>query len=136
MLRFSVNKILHGLLGLVVAIFVLVLVVLPEVHGLTPSFNGAELQFLTSLFYFINLVNFKACVLLYVAVNLLQSVEPEAFLLLKLLHLLSKTVRLDLALFLVVHLFNLSLTVERVYLQKRYDKPHFVAAALLVVFVP
>jgi hypothetical protein len=134
LLRFSVNKPLHSFRGLVLASVVLVLVVLPEVHGFTPSFNGSFLQFLTPLFYSINFINFKACVILYVAVNLLQSVEPEVFLLLKLLHLLSKTVCLTLVLFLIVHLCNL--TVIRVYLQKRHNKPHFVSAALLVVFLP
>ena len=112
----------------------LILIVLPEVHGFTPSFNCSLLQFLTPLFYFIDFINFKACILLYVAVYLFQSVKSEIFLLLKLLHLLSKTVRFTLVLFLFFHLC--SLAVIRIYFQERHNQPHFVATTLLVVFLP
>lgn len=108
LLSFCVNKPLNCFFGFVVASVMLILIVLPEVHGFTPSFNCSLLQFLTPLFYFIDFINFKACILLYVAVYLFQSVKSEIFLLLKLLHLLSKTVRLTLVLFLVFHLCSLA----------------------------
>lgn len=94
LLSCSINKPLHCFFGLVLACVVFVLIVLPIKQGFTPSFNGSLLQFLTPLFYFIDFINIKACIVLYVAVDLFQSVEPDVFLLLKLLHLLSKTVRL------------------------------------------
>ena len=85
---------MHCFLCLALASVVFILILFPEVHLFTPFLNGSLFQFLTPLFYFINFTDLNSCILLYVSVNLLQSVQPEVFLLLELLHLLSNPVRL------------------------------------------
>lgn len=128
-----INKALHRPLGLLAPAVVLVLSVLLIKHGFTPSFNGSLLQFLTPLFYFIDFTNIKACIVLDVTVDLLQSVEPDFFLLLQLPHLVPKTACLIRLFFFVA---DFLLAVIRIYLEERDDQPHFVAAALLIVFLP